>query len=577
LFTWGFNAQGQLGDVTTNNKSSPVQIGFSSWTAVAGGQYHTAAVRSDGRLFTWGNNATFGALGDNSTANRSSPVQIGSSSWTAVGAGFSHTAAIGVDGALFTWGYNNQGNLGLDDLISRSSPVTIGLSRLIVSSPVQIGSSSWTAVAAGSFFTAAIRSDGYLFSWGTNSIGQLGDGTFVNKSSPVQIGSDSWTGVSAGLFAHTTAIRSDKRLFTWGYNGQGQLGDNTTVNKSSPVMVSGVPTNASVSSPVQIGFSSWTAVSAGRSHTAAIRSDGLLFTWGRNNRGQLGDTTVTSRSSPVQIGSSSWTAVSAGSYHTAAIRSGGTLFVWGWGAYGRIGDSGNSTRYSPVQIGNSSWTVVSAGDQHTLAIRSGGTLFAWGRYRYGRLGVQGSGYGNRYSPVQVGAAAGFGSTSWVAVSAGYQHTLAIRSGGTLFTWGRNNRGQLGLGFFGSTRYSPVQIGSSSWTAVAASAYAHSAAIRSDGYLFTWGINYGGQLGDGTTTTKTSPVQIGSSSWTAISANSRYNTSAIRSDGKLFTWGNNAYGQLGDNTTTGKSSPVQIGSSSWSAVATGRYHTAGISP
>ena len=131
-------------------------------------------------------------------------------------------------------------------------------------------------------------------------------------------------------------------MFSWGHGTNGQLGDGTSgTNKSSPV---------------QIGSNSWIAVDAGGPyrgyHSAAIRSDGGLFTWGLNNRGQLGDGTIVNKSSPVQIGSSSWTAVAAGSYHNLAIRSDGGLFAWGYsGTRGVIGDGTTTNRSSPVQVG----------------------------------------------------------------------------------------------------------------------------------------------------------------------------------------------------------------------------------
>ena len=141
-------------------------------------------------------------------------------------------------------------------------------------------------MVGGDYHTAAIRSDGALFTWGNNGYGQLGQNIAFNiyVSSPVQVGTSSWTAVAGGYY-HTAAIRSDGALFTWGHNNYGQLGQNTTTN---------------VSSPVQVGTSSWTAVVGGFYHTAAIRSDGALFTWGYNNNGQLGQNTITNLSSPVQ-------------------------------------------------------------------------------------------------------------------------------------------------------------------------------------------------------------------------------------------------------------------------------------
>ena len=170
MFTWGYNYYGQLGQNTTTNVSSPVQVGTSSWTAVAGGYYHTAAIRSDGALFTWGynNNGQLGQLEFAVLQPVSSPVQVGTSSWTAVVGGYYHTAAIRSDGALFTWGQNNYGQLGQNTITN-------------VSSPVQVGTSSWTAVGGGYYHIAATRSDGALFTWGQNNYGQLGQNTnFTN-------------------------------------------------------------------------------------------------------------------------------------------------------------------------------------------------------------------------------------------------------------------------------------------------------------------------------------------------------------------------------------------------------------
>jgi alpha-tubulin suppressor-like RCC1 family protein len=199
--------------------------------------------------------------------------------------------------------------------------------------------------------------------------GQLGDSATINRSSPVQIGTSSWTTVSAGG-THTAAIRSDNILFTWGARGYGQLGIGTSGNNiSSPVQV-GENILSSVSSPAQVGTNSWVSETAGENHTAAIRSDSLLFIWGENVFGQVGDNTTFNRSSPIQIGTSSWTSVNAGFSFTAAIRSDNALFTWGRNNYGQIGDNTTINRSSPVQIGTSSWTMVSTGGNTTFGIFS---------------------------------------------------------------------------------------------------------------------------------------------------------------------------------------------------------------
>jgi len=231
LWTWGFNSYGELGDNTTAHRSSPIQTvaAGTNWKQVMSGFYHTAAVKLDGTLWAWGL-GTSGELGDNSVVSKSSPVQTvaGGGSWSTVACGNGHTAAVKLDGTLWLWGSNYYGQLGDNTTISKSSPVqTIA------------GGGSWSTVACGDGHTAAVKLDGTLWLWGSNGSGQLGDNTTISKSSPVQTidGQNTW---SIGLnklscSTHTTAIKADGTLWVWGYNYHGQLGDNTTTSKSSPV------------------------------------------------------------------------------------------------------------------------------------------------------------------------------------------------------------------------------------------------------------------------------------------------------------------------------------------------------
>jgi alpha-tubulin suppressor-like RCC1 family protein len=327
------------------------------------------------------------------------------------------------------------------------------------------------------------------------------------------------------------------------------------------------------SSPVQIGSSSWTAIAAGNAHSLAIRSDGLLFTWGNGNAGALGDGTTVSKSSPVQIGSSSWTAIAAGNALSLGIRSDGLLFTWGIGTSGQLGDGTTVSKSSPVQIGSSSWITGAASNLYAFAIRSDNTLFAWGDGNTNA--VLGNGYFvSRSSPVQVASDVSFAHVSTTGFN--MPGVLALSTTGLLYSWGRNTGGALG-NLHAVRASSPSLVGNSSWIAVAASADQHThLAIRSDGLLFAWGVNAYGQLGDNLAINRArnSPIQIGSNSWTAIAASFGHSL-AIRSDGLLFTWGRNNYGQLGDNTTVNKSSPVQIGSNSWVAVSTTRDFSSAI--
>jgi alpha-tubulin suppressor-like RCC1 family protein len=357
-------------------------------------QYETGKqIYSGATLWGWGT-GTSGEIGDNTAVNRFSPVQVGAlTDWSKVSKGENFSTAVKTNGTLWSWGSPANGKLGQNNTTT------------YLSSPVQVGAlSDWYLVSSAGQSTCAIKTNGTLWSWGSNGSGRLGDGTVINRSSPVQIGSmTNWAWVSVGAnissTSHAVALKTDGTLWTWGSNNRGQLGQNNTIYRSSPVQV-GALTN-------------WSQVSAGSDFTFAIKTDGTLWAWGQNSNGQLGDSTLVEKSSPIQIGSlTDWAQVSAGSYsHTAAIKTNGTLWTWGlnqWGQGGR-GNVVNST--SPIQVGAlTNWRMVSAGYVLNTFVKTDGTMWSCGRNERGALGV-----GNtipRSSPVQIGAL-----TGWVSVSA----------------------------------------------------------------------------------------------------------------------------------------------------------------
>jgi alpha-tubulin suppressor-like RCC1 family protein len=353
LYTWGSNASGQLGDGTATSRSLPVAVagGGTTWCAVSAGRAHTAAVKTDGTLWTWGCNG-LGRLGDGTATNRSSPGTVagGGTNWCAASAGSVHTAAVKTDGTLWTWGQNAFGLLGDGTTTSRSSPVTVAG-----------GGTTWCVASAGCFHTAAVKTDGTLWTWGFNGFGQLGDGTATSRLSPVTSagGGTTWCAASAGG-CHTAAVKTDGTLWTWGFNGYGQLGDGTITSRTSPVTVAG-------------GGTTWCAASAGFRHTAAVKTDGTLWTWGCNDFGGLGDGTTTSRRSPGTVagGGTNWRAASAGYRHTAAVKTDGTLWTWGSNGSGRLGDGTATSRSSPGTVvgGGTTWCAASAGGDHTAAVQ----------------------------------------------------------------------------------------------------------------------------------------------------------------------------------------------------------------
>jgi alpha-tubulin suppressor-like RCC1 family protein len=231
-WTWGDNTCGQLGDSTVTNRSSPGALdgGGTTWCQIHTGDFHTAAIKTDCTAWTWGGNSN-GQLGDNTSTNRSSPGAVAgiNSDWCAVSTGASHTVAIKTDATAWTWGSNNFCQLGDGTSTNRSSPgVVAGIN------------SDWCAIDAGSVHTVAVKTDSTAWAWGNNVFGQLGDGTATNKSSPVATtGTNSlWCEISAGTW-HTSAVKTDGTAWTWGANCCGEQGTSPLCGRSSPGLVSG--------------------------------------------------------------------------------------------------------------------------------------------------------------------------------------------------------------------------------------------------------------------------------------------------------------------------------------------------
>ena len=292
------------------------------------------------------------------------------------------------------------------------------------------------------------------------------------------------------------------RLFLWGCNGQGRLGDYTTIDRSSPVSVAG-------------GFTDWKQVSAGWCHSIGIRTNGTAWGWGDNGNGKLGDDTTINRSSPVSVvgGFTDWCQVGAGAAHSLGVKYDGTLWAWGCNVVGQLGDNTSTNRSSPVSVvgGFTDWCQVSAGGQ-SLGVRTNGTAWAWGCNVCGRLGDNTTIH--RSSPISIVG----GFTDWCQLSAGQEHSLGVRTNGTIWGWGDNGQGRLGDNT-AIARSSPVSVvgGFTDWCQVSAGAY-RSLGVRTNGTAWAWGRNQCGQLGDNTTISRSSPVLVvgGFTDWYRVS-------------------------------------------------------------
>ena len=326
LWTWGQNSYGQLGDGTIIDRNTPKQIGISiNWQSVYAGYGHTIGIKTDGTLWAWGLNSS-GQLGDGTIINKSIPVQIGNdSNWQSISCGYNHTVAIKNDGTIWAWGKNQFGQLGIGSKINKNTPTQIGIDE------------NWKMISAGDFHTLAIKTDGTLWAWGFNDNGQLGDNTLIDKLSPINIdNSTDWLLVSGGGDFFTVAIKTNGTLWAWGWNFYGQLGDGTNLDKIVPTQI-GIETN-------------WKSIFAAVQHNLAIKKNGTLWAWGRNDfGGELGDGTLIDKNYPIQIGTSSWESISAKA-HSIALNNDGTLWSWGYNKFGALGDGTNIDKNTPTQI-----------------------------------------------------------------------------------------------------------------------------------------------------------------------------------------------------------------------------------
>jgi alpha-tubulin suppressor-like RCC1 family protein len=276
VMSWGNNHYGQLGDGTTTNRYTALQVlNLDNVMETSAGTAHSLALKADGTVWAWGRNDR-GQLGDGTTTNRTFPVQIFNfNDVVAVDAGESHSLALKGDGTLWAWGYNGSGQLGDGTTTNRTVPVQVSDLTSVI------------AIGAGSYHSLAAKSDGSAWAWGLNYYGQLGDETTTNRKTPVRVFDLSdVTAICAGMH-YSLALKGDGTVRAWGVNWFGSLGDGTTTHSPFPVQVS--------------DLTDVIAIDAGMYHALAIKEDGTVWAWGLNEYSQLGDGTNTNRTTPVQV------------------------------------------------------------------------------------------------------------------------------------------------------------------------------------------------------------------------------------------------------------------------------------
>jgi alpha-tubulin suppressor-like RCC1 family protein len=366
-------------------------------------------------------------FGSSAALGKTGPAATGPV-WLQVSGGQGHTCGVRTDHTLWCWGWNGSGQLGLGNRQNHLLPQQVGVEN------------DWQSVAVGSRYTCGIRNNPYhsLWCWGRNKHGELGLGDKQSRTVPTQVGRhDDWQQVSTGVM-HTCGIRSNESLWCWGSNSTGELGVGGTKSRLKPS---------------RVGSFGYLQVDAGLEHTCGIQLDHTLWCWGWDGYGQLGVGDTTNRVKPTQVGTDAdWQTVSAAGYaHSCATRTDGTLWCWGWNVFGQLGVGDYENRLTPTQVGiDTGWVQLTLGDSHTCATRVDETLWCWGNNSVAQLGL-GYIFGDEWTPVQVGDDA-----DWQQVGAGRFHTCGVRVDSTLWCWGANDFGQLGLGYK-TIRYAPTQV------------------------------------------------------------------------------------------------------------------------
>lgn len=525
---WGSNAGGQLGDNSSTDRHAQVDVaGLTSGAAsIAAGKYHTCARTTSGGIKCWGDNS-FGQLGDNSTSQRLTAVDVTgmTTGVAAVSAGFSHTCALTALGQVKCWGDNGHGELG-DATTTRSSVAVdvVGFASGIAAISVgaehscalttdggikcwgynglgQLGDNSTSerliavdvtglasgvvTVATGYYHTCALTVSGGVKCWGKNDTGQLG----VNSTDQRLIAGDV-SGLTSGVTTlavggnHACALTAGNGVKCWGHNGYGQLGDNSTTDRLTAVDVAGLTSGVAT-------------VVTGLTHSCALTSAGGVKCWGYNAYGQLGDTTTIQRPTPVDVVglTSGVAAIAAGGNHTCALTTGGGVKCWGGNYYGQLGDNSTTQRLAAADALGLTGGVaaISAGQGHSCALTTGGGVKCWGDNSGGQLGD--SSTTQRLLAVDV-----TGLTSGIAaISAGAGHSCALTLGGGVKCWGTNHLGQLGDNSAIQRLTATDVTGLTSGVVVVATRNGHTCARTTVGGIKCWGYNGYGQLGDGTIT------------------------------------------------------------------------------
>lgn len=569
VYTWGGNGFGQLGDGTLNGRACAAVV--PSWSPTNGkavdvvaGHVHSMTLMSNGDIYSWGQN-TYGQLGHGNFTQSSVPAKVTTvADAKAIGAGYFHSFAILANGNAVAWGYNYYQQLG--DGTSGSSPYAVGVSGVTGVMAVTGGLRHSVAIAANTMGSSTAHRG--IWAWGANTDGQGGYGQASGQAepTPVPVSDKNLFGVTqavAGL-GHTVAISWNGRIYTWGWNAYGQLGqgDDDDDPHPTPVLVhvegQGGPSDTYP----------FVAVAVGELHSLALRSDGTVWAWGGNSHGQLGDASTTQRNSPVQVRRSTnpnavlkgIVAIAAGSNHSLALSEEGIIYAWGHNIHGQLAQGNSSfvdSEYAVRIVTQSGSTPqyrvvsIAAGANHSIAVTDDGHALVWGSGNHGSHCDGTPVQQTRGTPFEINV------QNVVSVRGGQYHTLLMRSNGEVMACGRNDWGQLGDDTY-VDRVSPVAIGNFPPVVEISASGDSSMALALNGSLYGWGLNANGQLGiEPWEYDSSRPKAVADLSNVVSISTGGSHSVAVDAQGNVHAWGYNNKGQLGDNSTTDRSTPGPV--------------------
>ncbi|MBF0207223.1 MAG: hypothetical protein HQK53_10080 [Oligoflexia bacterium] len=606
VWCWGRNDWGQagIGVLDPATISTPVAVlgagsgGVGSISSSAGG-HHNCVLKSDDSIWCWGDNSYFQLGSGEINPYESTPATIPDiSNIDSIVSGNSFSCALKNDGSIWCWGISDSGELGFCDAAgSISTPMAVS----------GAGSSGVSSIhSGGGGHTCALKTDNSLWCWGPNSSGEIGIGNSTtiqctpaavtaleNDVLNFSVGNGSTCAIKndntlwcwgAGVFAsptkklhfpqtprgfmsnlslvgmgstHSCGLKTDNSVWCWGDNSVAQLGigNYNPKQQTTPVAVLGA------------GSSGVQSISTGYRHNCVLKSsDGSVWCWGDFAYGVLGYGGTTGKSTPVAVkgvGSSGVKSVSSGYYHNCALKTAdNSVWCWGWNSDGQLGNGNYSNKNTPVAVlgaGASGVSTLSSGSSYNCALKTDNSVWCWGINSYGQLGNGNTSKQN--TPVAV---VGTGGSGVSILSSGSGHNCTLKTDNTVWCWGNNAYGQLGIGNT-TNQYTPVSVSGLNNVSSICSGAQHSCALKNDNTLWCWGSNQYWELGnDRIGTYVTTPISVlpyDNNSNVGISeviCNNQANNTCVRTDlGTIHCWGNNTYGQLGNGYSSSLPFPVIV--------------------